>query len=482
MRLLKYLNEAKEQLKDWQKYIKSNKELAAGVNILYKLNKAGFKAYVVGGSVRDIILGNLKSHDVDIATNASIDVLNRLFKTYDIGKSKEFGIVVVREGGFQFEIAQFRQDGKYSDGRRPDSVNITGSFEQDAARRDFTINAMSINANGEIIDYFDGKKDIKNRILRTVGDPRKRFGEDYLRMLRAPRFAAKLGLDIEKDTKKAIQKLSTNIKELAPERVQQELIKSASQSGEKFAEYIILLDKLKLLKHILPEVVNLKWYRENLQHHPETRGEGGTVFSHVMNALRKSNTADPIKNLAVLLHDIGKGVTFSQSEGLPRYLGHAKASLNLVIEIAKRLKLSNKDRDALIFAVSNHMKFHDLLKMSPSKIAKLVNDENWDVLISTARADEFARGESFMQAGEFEKIVDKAIKIKNKYGITRVNQTLKIVDGNRVMELTGFKSGPKIGNIIRKVTKIIMDKDVNPNDQKEIDKLIIKYANISDNK
>jgi tRNA nucleotidyltransferase/poly(A) polymerase len=171
MRLLRYLIEAREQLKQWNKYVKDNKELQAGVKILNKLNKAKFKAYIVGGSVRDIILGNLKPHDVDIATNASIDALNRLFKTYDIGKSREFGIVTVREGSFQFEIAQFRNDGKYTDGRRPESVTVTGSFEEDAARRDFTINAMGINAKGEILDFFDGKKDIQNKILRTVGDP-----------------------------------------------------------------------------------------------------------------------------------------------------------------------------------------------------------------------------------------------------------------------------------------------------------------------
>jgi tRNA nucleotidyltransferase (CCA-adding enzyme) len=401
-----------------------------------------------------------------------MDALAKLFKLYDIGKSKEFGIVVVREGSFQFEVAQFREDGKYKDGRRPENVTIAGSFEQDAARRDFTINAMAINSTGEIVDYFDGKKDIKNKILRTVGDPKKRFGEDYLRMLRAPRFAAKLGLEIEKDTKKAIQKLSTNIKELAPERIQQELLKSAGQSGVKFADYIILLDKLKLLKHILPEVVNLKWYRENLKNHPETRGEGGTVFSHVLHALRKSNTADPIKNLAILLHDIGKGVTFSQSEGLPKYLGHAKMSMELVKDISKRLKLSNKDRDSLIFAVSNHMKFHNLLKMKNSKIAKLVNDDNWDVLVAVARADEFARGDAFMHAGEFEKIVDKAIKIKEKFGMATVNNQLKLVDGKHVMDLTGLKPGKKVGEIIRKVTTIIMDNDIT--DQKEINALIMK--------
>ena len=455
----------------WKKYVNDNKELAAAVNVLQKINKAGYKAYIVGGSVRDIVLGQ-KSKDVDIATNASMEFLEKSFKTYDIGRSKDFGIVVVRAGAFSFEVAQFRQDGKYKDGRRPESVRITGEFKDDAARRDFTFNAMGINAKGEILDYFDGKKDLQNKILRTVGDPRQRFGEDYLRMLRAPRFASRLGFEIEKGTEKAIKKLSTNIKDLAPERIYDELVKAAKQTGDKFADYILLLDRLKLLQFILPEVANLKWYRENLKHHPETRGAGGTVYAHVLSALRKSNTADPIKNLAILLHDIGKGVTFSQKEGLPRYLGHASESVKLVNSIADRLKMSNKDKNSLIFAVGNHMKFHKFLDMRPSKIAKLVNDENWDVLLAVGRADEYARGEIFKYKGYFEKIVDKAIKIKEKYGMIRVNQTLKIVDGNRVMQITGLKPGPKVGEVIRKVTELVLDKGIDPNDNEKIDDLI----------
>ena len=473
MRLTQYLIEAKEALKNWKKYIQNNKMLSSAVKIIQKINKKGYKAFIVGGTVRDVILGQ-EPHDVDIATNMSINEISNLWKTYDIGKSKDFGIVVIKEGGYNFEISQFRNDGKYLDGRRPDSIKISGSFEDDAGRRDFTINAMAIDKNGNIIDYFDGKKDIKNKILRTVGDPKKRFGEDHLRIMRAARFSSKLGFEIEKDTKKAAQKLSDKILELSPERIKDEIIKAAAQSGGKFANYIIELDKLKILKHILPEVLNLKFWRENLQHHPETRGGGGTVWTHTMEALRKSNTADPIANLSILLHDIGKGITFSQKEGLPKYLGHAKASIDLVNNIADRLKMSNKERQSLIFAVGKHMQFHNLLSMRPSKIAKLVSDNNWDVLVAVARADEFSRGETFMHAGEFEKIIDKAIKIKEKYGLQPVKKQLKLVDGNKVQYILGIKQGPKVGEVIRKTTNWILDNNINPEDQKIIDDYIIK--------
>jgi len=474
MKFLRYIKEEVQNMKDWMKYVNSNKELKVAVSILNKINRAKYKAYIVGGSVRDIILGNLKPHDVDIATNMPMDELGKLFKTYDIGKSRDFGIVTVKVGGFDFEIAQFRNDGTYKDGRRPESVKITGSFEDDAERRDFTINAMGINAKGDIIDYFDGRRDIRDRVLKTVGDPFKRFGEDYLRMMRLARFSAKLNFDIEKGTEKAAQKLSQNIAGLAPERIKDELMKSASQSGDKFAKYIEILDKLKLLKFILPEVMNLKWFRENLHHHPETRGEGGTVFSHVMKALKRSDTKDPIQNLAILLHDVGKGVTLSHDKGLPRYLEHAKRSMDLVDSIADRLKMSNKEREALIFAVGNHMKFHKILDMKPSKIAKLVSDDNWDVLVAVGKADEYARGEMFMHKGEFEKIVDKAVKVKEKFGMPQVNKTMKLVDGNHVMKLTGMKPGPKVGKIIKDVTEWIMDNDIK--DQEEIDRKIIEYA------
>ena len=473
MKFTNHLYEAREMFKDWMQYVNKNSELAAGVKLLQKINKSGYKAYIVGGPVRDITLGN-QPNDIDIATNMPMDLLEKMFKTYDIGKSKDFGIVVVKEGGFSFEVAQFRNDGKYIDGRRPETVKITGSFEDDAGRRDFTVNAMGINAKGEIIDFFDGKKDIVNKVLRTVGDPLKRFGEDYLRMMRLARFSSKLGFEIDSETKKAAKKLSPNILSLAPERIKDELMKSAAQSGEKFAEYIQILGDLKILRLILPEVMNLKWFRENLQHHPETRGEGGTVFSHVMAALKQSKTADPIKNLAILLHDVGKGATLSHEKGLPRYLRHARKSVDLVNAIADRLKMSNKERDALIFAVGNHMKFHKILDMKPSKIAKLANDDNWDVLVAVGQADEFARGEAFMHAGEFEKIIDKAVEIKNKYGTKEVTKRMKLVDGNHVMTITGLKPGPKVGEIIKNTTEWIMDNDVK--DQDIIDDYIRRMA------
>jgi tRNA nucleotidyltransferase/poly(A) polymerase len=285
-----------------------------------------------------------------------------------------------------------------------------------------------------------------------------------------------LDFDIETKTKKAAIKLSPNIKGLSIERVREELLKSAAQSGEKFANYIETLAELKILKHILPEIMNLKWFRENLHHHPETRGHGGTVYSHVMAALKKSDTKNPIKNLAILLHDVGKGVTFApqKTHGTPTYYRHAEKSIKLVGAIADRLKLSNKDRDAIIFAVGNHMKFHMILDMKPAKVAKLVNSDHWDVLTAVGKADEYARGEAFMKAGSFEKIIDKAIKIKEKYGTKEVGKRLKLVDGKHVMAITGMKPGKPLGDVVRKTTEWIMNNDVS--DKEKIDDYIRSIA------
>jgi tRNA nucleotidyltransferase/poly(A) polymerase len=471
MRLQQYINEDREQLKQWQQYVKSNAMLSAAVKVLQNINKKGYKAYIVGGSVRDLILGQ-DAHDIDIATNMPISDIESLYKTYDIGKSKDFGIVVVKEGSYSFEVAQFRNDGKYLDGRRPESVTVVGSFEEDAARRDFRFNAMAINAKGEIIDYFDGRKDIKNKVLRTVGNPYERFGEDALRIMRAARFASKLGFSIDKDTGKAMKSMSYDITKLSPERIRDELLKSASQSGDKFAKYIELLDKYGILKHILPELVNLKAYKEDLTHHPETRGKGGTVWAHTLEALKASNTKDPLMNLCILLHDIGKGVTFSDTEPgkTYTYYGHDKEGVKLVQEIAKRLKMSNNERDTLMFTVAKHMQFHKMKEMKPSKIFKIVSDDNWEALVAVARADEFSRGEKFMSKKDFEESLKVAIKIKDKWGKKELDKRMKLVSGDHVMQLLGIGPSKKVGEVIKKTTEFILDNNIS--DQIEIDDYI----------
>lgn len=465
-----YIIEMAEQVAQWKDYVKSDPELSAAVNILNKIDKAGYKAFIVGGAVRDIVMGK-SSSDIDIATNMPMEKIESLWKVHDIGKSKDFGIVVVREDGHTFEVAQFRQDGKYVDGRRPEDVTITGSFEKDAERRDFTINAMGIDKNGNIIDYFDGTKDIKDKVLRTVGDPRERFGEDYLRMLRAARFSSKLGFEIDPDTKQAAKELAGNIKDLSVERIKDEIFKAASGTGDKFARFISELDDMGILDIVLPEVTKLKDFEHNLEHHPE-----GGVWAHTLAALKANKVADPLVNLSILLHDVGKGATFDlKPDGTPSYFGHAEEGVKLVNDIADRLRMSAKEKETLLYAVGNHMRFHLILGMKPSKIAKLVSDDNWDVLVAVAKADEFSRGHKFMTNQDFEDIVNTAIEIKKKWGSKTVSKLMKVVDGTRIMQLTGLPSGKEVGRIIKMTTDWVIDNNIT--DQEDIDKYIMNLHN-----
>jgi len=468
-RFYTYLNE-ESALDRWDEYIQSNPMLYSAVQVLKKINKKGFKSYIVGGGVRDIILGD-DLHDVDIATNIPIDeIYNTFDKVFDIGKSKDFGIVVVKYGGYDYEVAQFRTDGQYLNGRRPEDIEITMDFETDAGRRDFTINAMAIDANGNIIDYFDGKKDIKDKVIRTVGNPYDRFEEDYLRLTRAVRFSSKLDFDIDKETLDAIKSKKEYIKNIAPERLRDELVKMASQSGNKFARSISLLDETGILDIILPEITKLKEFQEEKQHHPEAYEDGeGRVFDHVLAALRANNVADPIINLSILLHDVGKGVTHKVRDGKNTFYGHAEESKEIIDTIADRLKLTNKERQAILFAALNHMKMPNALNMKSTKILKLVNDENWGVLKAVSYCDDSCR-KGLFDKKRFDNIISNMEKIYKKWGDKTTNKMAKIVDGQRVMKLTGLKPSKEVGQIIQMVTDWVVNKGT----KDPIDKLIMK--------
>jgi tRNA nucleotidyltransferase/poly(A) polymerase len=373
---------------------------------------------------------------------------------------------VIKNGGYDFEIAQFRRDGKYTDGRRPDNVEICQDFKSDASRRDFCFNAMAIDKEGNVIDHFDGTKDIKNKVVRTVGNPSDRFVEDKLRMMRAVRFSSKLDFEIEPETKKAIKKHKEEIKDISPERVKDELFKMASQSGDKFAKAILMLDEVGILDIIMPELSKLKDFPHSVTHHPE-----GNPWEHTIEALKKNKIMNPIVNMAILLHDIGKTTTYQRLEGKHTYYRHAKAGKEIVDNIAKRLKLSNKEKQAIMFSVLNHMKVKDAPKMKTSTILKMVSNEHWEVLKAVVYADSASRRHLFDKK-RHEEAIELCEKIRKKWGEETTKKVVKIVDGNKVMELTGLKPGPKVGEIIKKVTEWALDNNVK--NQKQIDKKIIE--------
>jgi len=443
--------------------------LSKALSLMTKLGDAGYKAYIVGGAVRDIILGEKEIDDYDIATNCPIEKLEDMFRTHNIGQSRDFGILLIESGGAYFEVAQFRKDGEYVDGRHPKDVEIVDDLETDIRRRDFTVNALALDKEGTIIDYVNGMDDIKNRMIRAVGDPTERFQEDHLRMMRAARFGAMEGFRIEHRTREAILKMSKSIRDITPQRIRMELIKAAEKGGVIFTRFIILLDELKLLERILPEVSNLKRINHNPEHHPE----GRTVFEHVIKCIGISD-CDYLSHLAILFHDIGKTPTLVKTDEGSSYYHHAKVGASMVEAICDRLKFSYFQTEALIYATRNHMKWHRILEMKPAKIARLISSPYFEILMDVCKADEFSRGEKFMHKSQFDKRLARVLDIKAKWESRLTDDhKLKLVDGKTIMDLTGLQPGERVGEIKKKVEEYIINNDIDPEDIDKVKGIIM---------
>lgn len=454
----------------WESYLTDSQKLQEAISVLYQIEEAGYSAYIVGGTPRDMILGKPEIDDIDIATNCPINVLDEMFSTHDIGQSRSFGIVCIRSKYKYFEVAQFRQDGEYKDGRRPEDVQIVDDLKTDVERRDFTVNALAMTKNGEIVDYVNGIDDIKSKIIRAVGDPYKRFGEDFVRMIRAARFGAIEGFTIAGDTYEAIRKMAPHIDKVTSERIRLELVKAANKDGKTFAKFIVLLEDFTLLKHILPEISNLK----NLPHVSEFHPEGPTVWDHVIRCLEISSDDRYLSKLATLFHDIGKAETLRyNNNGKPQYHRHAKIGARMAANVCDRLKFSLYEKESIVYAAENHMKWHKVLEMKPSKIARMIGSPYFETLVDVCKADEFSRGEKFMYKGKFKRRLKRVFEIKKKWENQVVEHKLKLVDGKRIMKLTGLKPCALVGTIKKIVENEIIDNEIDPQDRKKVDKLII---------
>ena len=312
--------------------------------IIETITEAGFEAYAVGGCVRDSVLGR-EPDDWDITTSASPYQIKELFpRTVDTGI--QHGTVTVMLDKDGYEVTTYRIDGVYEDGRHPREVTFTPDLKEDLKRRDFTMNAMAYNGKTGLIDIFDGRKDMENRIIRCVGDPEERFREDALRMMRAVRFSAQLGYEIEAATETAITHLAENLKKISAERIQVELLKllCAPYPGRIRSAY-----ELGITKIILPEFDSCMETAQNNPHHCYTVGE---------HSIRAMEAVEPDKclRLAMLFHDIGKPVTkTTDQEGIDHFHGHPLVSEEMTRKILKRLKLDNQT----IFTVTRLVRYHD---------------------------------------------------------------------------------------------------------------------------
>jgi poly(A) polymerase len=359
----------------------NSKKVAEG--IAARLRAAGHEAYLAGGCVRDALLRR-RPKDFDVATSARPAEVERLFPR-TVGVGKAFGVVRVREGGAEVEVATFRVDGPYRDGRRPSSVRFCGA-EEDAKRRDFTVNGMFADpARRCVVDFVEGRKDLARRVLRAIGDPRARFREDHLRMLRAVRFAAQLGFRIEPRTWRAVVAMAARIRKVSAERVRDELTKLllSPQPGPGLK----LLAKSGLLRHALPEVDAMRGVGQPKAFHPE-----GDVFVHTVAALgRLPRRRSAALAWATLLHDVGKPPTFEKStrKGIRRirFPEHARVGAEMADAILRRLRFSNAEREAIVAMVANHMTFKDVPRMKLSTVKRLLARPTFEEEIAMHRAD-----------------------------------------------------------------------------------------------
>lgn len=373
---------------------------AFAISIIQTLRQQGFQAYLVGGCVRDLLLKR-EPADYDIATNATPAQVMEIFPdTYAVGA--QFGVVLVPlpeeqsgsdenilQKAHAVEVATFRSDLGYSDGRRPDEVRFSQDAREDVLRRDFTINGMLLDpfvggTSGEVLDFVGGREDLEAGIIRTIGDPERRFAEDKLRMLRAVRFAARFEYAIEAETLAAIQHLARDIQVVSRERVRDELTKMLTEGHARRA--FLLLDESGLLKEVLPEISAMKEVEQPHEFHPE-----GDVFVHTL--LLLENLPYPCSAAlawGALLHDVGKPATFRVAPDRIRFDGHVDVGVKIAEEICQRLRFSSDDTEQVLALVGNHMRFGHVTRMKESTLKKFLRMPGFDEHLALHRADSLA--------------------------------------------------------------------------------------------
>ena len=411
------------------------------IDIVKTLQKHGYQAFFAGGCVRDMIMGKEESEDYDIATSALPEDIMRLFeRTIPVGV--QFGVVIVIKEGHNFEVATFRTEGSYSDGRHPDYVTFS-TPEADVKRRDFTINGLLYDPlKNEILDYVGGQEDISKGIIRTIGNPVERFTEDKLRMIRAARFACRFNFPIHEDAQRAIIQLAKNIHVVSAERIREELEKILTGTNPHIG--IKLLEELHLLQEILPEVSGMKGVRQPENFHPE-----GDVFVHTLLCLSKlapvpeQGMERPSWTLAmgVLLHDIGKTITFEELDRI-RFNLHEKVGADMTAKICDRLKTSNAEKDRIVWLVLKHLYFKDAQKMRLSKLKRLLAEEGYPELAELCRIDALASSgdlSDYHYCQEmFSKLSHEEVKPK------------PLITGHDLIAM-GLKPGPVFKDILTKI-------------------------------
>lgn len=452
--------------------IKFNRELTdlekTGIEVVKKLRAKKYEAYFAGGYVRDIKLG-LIPHDIDIATSAKPERIEKIFpRTIPTGKT--FGVIRIKENGMWFEVATFRIDLPSKDARRPAGVKFT-SAKEDARRRDFTINALFFDPiKSEIIDYVGGLKDLKNKTLKFIGSAQKRINDDHLRLIRAARFKNALGFKMLKTDLDTIKKNAEKIKTVSAERIQDEFKKMLIRRNR--AKSIKDLEKLKLLKYILPELPATKGVKQPPQFHSE-----GDVWTHTLMALENlSPEASEELAWATLLHDIGKTATQQTPEkhgtDRIRFSGHEIESAAMALKILKRLKFSRKKIERIVWLVKNHMRFMNIKKTRVGKQRRLLQHPLFQDLLELSRADISSSLNPKKEPCFTD--YDYALQLWSEEKNRPTEQKLeKVTNGDEIMKKFKLKPGPNIGKILEATQDAYLEGKINA-DKKEIFEFVKK--------
>ncbi|MCM1058085.1 MAG: HD domain-containing protein [Firmicutes bacterium] len=416
-------------------------------HILKTIQDAGFEAYVVGGCVRDSLLGK-EPHDWDVTTSATPEQVKALFpRTVDTGM--KHGTVTVLLGGEGFEVTTYRIDGKYEDGRHPSEVTFTPNLEEDLLRRDFTINAMAYNDEAGVVDYFGGREDMRIGVIRCVGEPEDRLKEDALRILRAIRFAAQLRYHVDAYTMTAIRKLAPSLSNISAERIQAELVKILLS---EHPDYLRGAYAMGITKVILPELDRAMETPQNHPHHIYNVGE------HILRSMKEVEP-DKVLRLTMLLHDIGKPNTLKvDKDGITHFHGHAKVSAEMAREILHRFKFDN----ATINMVCRLVLYHDYgndVDPNARAVRRAVNkvgEDAFPLLFPIKYADLCAQSE-YMQEQKFERL-EKWERLYNEMLERQECVTLKglAVKGSDLIA-AGMQPGKEIGEVLQKLLALVLD-------------------------
>ncbi|HAU07625.1 MAG: hypothetical protein UW46_C0002G0029 [Candidatus Yanofskybacteria bacterium GW2011_GWF1_44_227] len=431
------------------------------ISILKNLEDSGFEAYAVGGCVRDLSLDK-KPKDWDITTNAKPEQIQELFPEHFYENS--FGTVTVKTEAEdpslrEIQITPYRVEGKYTDKRHPEEVEFVTKLEDDLSRRDFTVNAMAINKAGEIKDAFGGKEDLKNKLIRTVGKPEERFGEDALRILRAARFAAVLGFDINTATSRAMKENSEWLRAISKERIRDEFIKIIN--SENAYHGILLLEDLGLLEYITPELRQGINVGQNLHHIY-------TVWEHNLLALKyatEKNYSLEIR-LASLFHDIGKPQTKNGDGKYSTFYGHDIVGAKITAKLMERLKFSKDITEKVVRLVRYHLFYYNVGEVTESSVRRLlvnVGPENIEDLIKVREADRIGSGRPKAVPYKLRHLKYLIDKVSND----PISAKMLKVNGQDIMKELGISPSPKIGLILSCLLAEVLD-DPTKNKKEEL--------------